>query len=189
MKQIVCFSILALLLFSCRKEIGVCKDYKEEKGRTAGQDPANLNYQPFRDTLDKYPQLHLINYWNNTSYQSMFCEVYYDELPVLPNGYSLSRNANGQVTQSGQIIRSLSISLEPEVSLADAVKEAKKRVNLDYACIRYRKVIFDRTWGSGNPDYRLAWKIMDADNPYVFAILDAKDKKYYQGSGGGGWVY
>lgn len=188
MKQIVCFSIIALTLFSCRKEIGVCKDYKEETGRTAGQDPAIVSYQPFRDTLDKYPQLHLTNYWGNSTYQSMFCEMYYNGLPVLPNGYSLSRNQNGEVVQSGRIVQSLSISLEPEVSIADAVKEAKKRVNLDYACIRYRKVIFDRSWGSNTPDYRLAWKIMDADNPNTYAVLDAKDKKYYMGTGGG-WAY
>lgn len=187
MKYTACF-LLLLVFFSCRKELGSCKNHTELTDRINGIDPSLVTYQPFRDTLAKYPQLVPVNFWSYQNTQSMSCEMYYKGLPVLSGAYALYSSNNTLVNQGAPVIPTTAVIVtEPGISIDKAVEEARHHINLDYICVNYRLGLFNEGQGLV-PNYRLAWKIIDSKRPYHFVVLDAADKRVYQVSGGN-WVY
>lgn len=179
---------ILLLLTACKKDLNSCKEYTEKKGRLGGIDISAVTDPAMRDTLAKYPQLEVYQAQNNAVSTSMNCRLYYQNLPVFADEYSLFRNKNvDTLSQFGSILTtSLSISLSPSVKIEDAVKEARHSINLDRSCITYQLGLFNKNrWQSNTPNYRLAWRISDSQSDYLYAIIDAQDNTLLYNEGYG----
>lgn len=181
MKLLIYSVMLLVIATGCKKELDECKQPILVEERPAGLSASTVTYTPFRDTLLKYPELVLLNYWGDQSTQSMNCDVYYGTLPLLSGGYGLYRNTNGQVYQSGRMPAGLPFSTLPGVSAEDAAKEARKHINLEYACAKCQLGLYDiGLLTNGPPEYRLVWKVSHAKSAVVFVVLDADNLTVYQ---------
>lgn len=186
MKTIVV--VLALIaVVSCKKDLNVCKDYKQIAGRENKFATADVPVQQMRDTLLKYPQLEIAELNVNNSVTQVLCNVYYENLPVFSDSYSMFKNNfTDTITFSGSILKTtLSVSLNPSIKYEEAIKEARYHVNLDHSCIAYQLGLYNKNrWQMVAPNYRLAWKISDVQNPYIYVIIDATDKSYLYSENG-----
>lgn len=188
------FILLAIALAaSCKKDLGVCSNYKEIKGREQAADISGLPQQ-LKDSLATHPQLVPYSVNLGAYVNGVLCRMYYNDIPVLSGDYSLYKQSgygHDTVMVSGKIPHlDPGFSFDPAVSYKDAVKEAKKYANFDHACIAYQLGIYDlqRYSQSAPGQYRLAWKIMDSEKTYIYVIMDATTNQvlYY---GSNIWVY
>lgn len=192
MKYIVCSLVLALGFTACKKDLGACKEYKEAPGRQQLLDPAGIDFKPFRDTLEKYPQLQAVNYRNDAYSKNLSCNIYYKDLLIFSDTYSLYQNTtNDTIRKFGTIpVSPPAVSLSPGISYKDAITNAKRYANFDHSCISYQLGLFNLNYGGNNtPDYRLAWKIMGSGTPEIWVISDAHNNQIFQVSNGRYWVY
>lgn len=175
---------ISVILFStfmsaCKKDLAVCKDYKEIKGRAGGIDPSTIQSKELRDTLLKYPQLEPYQTQSSQMGTSMNCRVYYQDLLVFSDTYSVFKNNMADtLSVTGTIIKTtLPISLSPKITHEDAIAQAKLYINLDHTCTAYELGLYNKNrWANIAPDYRLAWRISDSQNPYIYVIVDALNK-------------
>lgn len=181
MKTIVALIAMMAVMASCKKDLSVCKEYQEIRGRKSTISPANVPVQQMRDTLLKYPQLEIEQLNVNNFATQVTCNVYYQNLPVFSDFYSMFKsNSADTIVVSGSVLTgSLSLSLNPGITHEAAIKTARNYINLDHSCTAYQLGIYNKNrWLVLAPDYRLAWKISDVQNPYLYVIIDAVDKSY-----------
>jgi len=192
MKNSIILVTLAVVFFSCKKDLSVCKNYKEITGRVGTIDPASIQITEMRDTLLKYPQLEVSQLYTNSFISSMYCNVYYKNLQLFTDQYTVFKNMTGDsLYTSGTLFQNtLSISLEPKVKYEDAIKEAHNYINLDHSCTAYQLGLYNKNrWSNVPANYKLAWKISDVEKPYIYVIIDAIDKSYlYSERGGVYWT-
>jgi hypothetical protein len=191
MKYLLSVVTFATLFFSCKKDLGVCKDYKEITGREKGVDVSSIQAKEIHDTLLKYPQLQVYQLQSTPYNTSINCRVYYQDLLIFSDDYALFKNLQADtLSSSGSILTStLSLSLIPSISYKDAIKKARLHVNLDHSCISYQLGLYNRNrWYNLSPDYRLAWKISDSQNPYIYVIVDAANGSVLYSENGVYWV-
>ena len=191
MRHILILSIISMLLGACRKEIKDCKD-EEITGRDKAVDISAIWSQQILDTLAKYPQLQPFNVFTTMYYNGVMCNVYYKDLLIFTDTYTLNKQFGGNdtLTSSGRLLRSdPGISLEPTVTITEAYKEAKKHVNFDNTCIKYRLGLFNSNYGNYSlaAKYELVWKIMDSQNPYIYVIINAVNKQVLMYRGDTQW--
>ena len=187
MKNIVILVALTAVFFSCKKDLSVCKNYKEINARVSNIVPSDLPIKEMRDTLIRYPQLEVTQVNSNNYVSSMNCNVYYQNLLIFSDQYSIYKYmAADSIQASGTILQStLALSLEPKVNYEDAVKEARKYINLDHSCISYQLGLYNRNrWMNSPANYRLAWKISDTEKPYIYVIIDAVNNSYIYSESG-----
>lgn len=187
MKNVTVLCFLIMILTACKKDLKVCKDYKQISGRESKYVTADVPVQQMRDTLLKYPQLEITQLSTNQYVTQVMCNVYYQHLPIFSDFYSMYKNnVLDTLTVSGSILKSdLNLSLQPTVAHTDAIKEGRKYVNFDHSCIAYQLGLYNKNrWQNKSPDYRLAWKISDVQKPYLYVIIDAANKSYLYSEGG-----
>jgi hypothetical protein len=193
MKIIIYLSVLVLFVTACKKEMNGCKDYKEAAAKERLIEPAAVDFQAFKDTLNKYA-----NFLKPSEYQvfpygrHLKCYAYYQGLLVFSEFYYLSTyNAMDSIGAQGVALSRLrGISIAPGVSYTEAIKKARYEADFDHTCISYRLGVFNKNMFNGSaPDYRLAWMITGGDNAYPTVIMDAQTNEVLQGRNGRYWVY
>lgn len=193
MKTIIYLLLFVFFISACKKELKGCKGYKEAEAKETSIDPASVDFQPFKDTLNKYANLlRPTHYQTNTLGRNLTCYVYYENLIVFSEFYYLStyNNMDSIGAQGIAISRLKGISTKPSVSYTDAIKKARYEANFDHTCISYRLGIFNKNKSMASvPDYRLAWMITGEHYSYPTVIMDAQTNQVLQGRNGGYWVY
>lgn len=190
MKQLIGLLLIALLYTSCKRDLQACRDYKEVKAQESAVDTSILP-QAMKDTLAKYPQLKPYAVANTGVSSNVRCHIYYKDLFLFNNTYALFENPGGPGIESNGKIPKLDagFSVVPAVSYWDAIDFAKHYINFDHTCISYELGIYDLSPGVADgrfTSYRLAWKIMDSQKTYIYAIVDAQNKQiiYYNSFNG-----
>lgn len=186
MKNLVAVLVTVVVFSACKKDLNVCKDFKEISGRENKFSPADVPIQQMRDTLLKYPQLEIVQLNANNFSTQVMCNVYYQNLPIFSDYYSMFKSALvDTIVFSGSIIKTtLAVSPNPSVTHEEAIKEGRNYINLDHTCTAYQLGLYNKNrWQLSAPNYRLAWKISDVQNPYLYVIIDAVDKSYLYAEG------
>lgn len=183
MKKIIPILFCLALAAGCKKDITTCKNYKQNNNREPNV--AFAGAPELADTLAKYPELQLSRFYSDNYGWNATCRVYYGDLLIFSDYYSLSKVAvTGTLNIPVPVFRGpLAISLEPSVSYEEAIREAKKWQDFDHTCISYRLGLFNISYYDQGKDYRLAWRIEGAKgSPYV--VVDAVNKAIVQSSSG-----
>jgi len=192
MKQIIGLIVIAAVMASCKRDLQACKDYKEVKAQESAVDTSILP-QAMKDTLAKYPQLRPFAIGSTAFSINMQCHIYYKDLLFFDNMYALYENFDDirmMLKSDGKIPKlDAGFSITPAVSYKDAIDFAKHYINFDHTCIAYELGIYDLSPGVADgpySSYRLAWKIMDSQKTYIYAMVDAQNKQiiYYNSSNG-----
>jgi hypothetical protein len=193
MRYILTLALVSVFYSSCKKDIKSCKDYQELKGRGQSADLSVITAQEIKDTLAKYPQLVPYLVRNDQYSTGVSCHVYYKDLLIFTDEYYLYKYTDWRdtVTGYGKILnKDPGISIEPQISAMDAIKQAKKSVNFDHTCITYRLGLYNMNPRSETipANYRLVWKIMDSQKSYIYVITDAVSNQVIIADDGNRWI-
>lgn len=186
--RLTIYSCILLLFFhlttSCKKKIIECKQITELSGNEhlVNIDPDFLP-QAFMDTLQTHPQLQIFRTAENTYIKSIFCNVFYQNLIVFSDQYSLHLlKSNDSIfsTKFPELIEPINFSLIPTLEISTAINIAKQVADFKKKCIEYRLGIYNinATKGNSIATYKLVWKIQGSnDCPNV--LLDANTGEVY----------
>jgi Zn-dependent metalloprotease len=192
MKIILAVLIPISLFTSCKKDISVCKNYKELSGQEQLIDLNTINALELIDTLAKYPELQLYKFENTGNGWVARCNVFYKGLIIFSDTYLLNKSTStGTMYASDTLrIKVMPTSLEPTISSDEAIKTAKRNTNYDHTCISYRLGIHNVNYSYSSPkNYKLVWKIEGTDK-YPYTIVDATTNRVIVSDNGirTGWI-
>lgn len=171
--------ITALAIVGCKKDLGACKHVTEtfeaEENKT---DPATVSAQEVLDTLQKYPRLKLAGYSTNTAGWWAQYDIFYKGLKVFSDRYYLYKSfeTNKISANVADYLKPVKdIGITPAITKEDAVKEAKKVINLDHTCAEATLGYYNQPAQIPTVNYELVWRISGADGK-SFAYINAQTK-------------
>lgn len=173
----------ALVLFSCKKEQNRCDGLEEAPVNTLTDISLLTANTAFADTLAKYPQLKVFRIIDDEHTLGMHCNVYYEGLPVISDGFNLfqSKSTNEITSLHDYIVDEVNVSLTPTVPLLTVTDIAREQVGIKNRCAYFQLAIFNSNAGKGNlpRDYRLVWNITDQKSD-ANVIVDAHTQAIYR---------
>lgn len=178
--------LISLLVVACKKpaqEIVKCTTQTEISNTNHLINYDFTNDAPgFIDTLNKYPQLQIHRIINDQYALTVHCNVFYEGIQILNEGYRLIKNkSTDQNTFLDTITTFIDIDLIPTKSAKESIKIAESVLDYKGSCISYQLGVFDINKGINNQvkDYKLVWKVSKDKNNYPIVILDAHTGKTY----------
>ena len=178
-------AIIASLLFfsSCKKEQNRCTGMSEASSNNLSDISLLTAHTAFADTLAKYPELKVFRIVNDEHVLGMHCNVYYQGLQVISDGYNLfqSKTTNEIFSIQDYIVDQINISLTPSVPLLTATEIAREQQGIKNKCAHYQLAIYDINATQGNQprEYRLVWVITDQKTDST-VIVDAHTQEVYR---------
>jgi len=128
------------------------------------------------DTIEASGEFQIRSYTSDSYGTYAKCNQFYKDLPLFFNDVNFI--FTGGLTIMGDIVDTINIALEPQVTYTKASEIAHKKIDAK-KCYDVTLGIFDLNATAGNvqPEFRLVWKITSGGNEYPYAIIDAQNEK------------
>jgi hypothetical protein len=182
MKKYVLLLCILLIISSCKKEAGKYCPLITVSSTVHLVDLSPISsIKEIMDTLNKYPQLqpYRVNfaravYDSSIYYANVSCYVYYRDLIIFNEGYSLhATNASFEPPQAfGSIPTAINISIDPAITLKQANLIAEDTIHFEHCTVSQLGLSNIST--SLMPSYRLVWHVSGAEAGYPVVEIDAQ---------------
>ena len=173
----------SLMLSSCNKENHHCKGISEATSNNLSDISLLTAHTAFADTLAAHPQLKAFRIINDEHTLGMHCNVYYQGLQVISDGYNLfqSKSTNEMFSIHDHIVDEINLSLIPSITHLQAIDIAREQTPFKRKCASYQLAIFDINATKGNQprEYKLVWNIT-VQNSGINVVVDAHTQEVYR---------
>lgn len=108
---------------------------------------------------------------------SVKCNQFYNGLPIFSGDVNFIFRNDGSISQMGNTIDSLNISLSPQIDHHRAAELADEKMNSG-SCYAAELGIFDINSGKGGDtsNFKLSWRITDGKSLSKYALVDAQSE-------------